>query len=372
MKSIDEIDLACDLIRIDSQNPPGREEECAKFLKDLLEDQFRDLDIRTFRWGEKRMDLLATCGGEEGGLMLNGHLDTVPFGDRNMWSWDPLSGKVVEGRIRGRGASDMKSAVASMVAAAHRFLSEKEPKRKIALFFTSDEEVASRGLRRIMEKEKHVLNGISYGIIGEPTELNVVRMHKGVYYTRIEVTGDSAHGSTPQYGENAIEKAVEIIHGLQELKITLSFKKHDVGPPTLNIGKIEGGTKVNMVPDRCVIDIDRRAIPTENAEDVLSEFKQIMDSVTTNATVEITGYRAPHEISSNSRIIKEMEKITSSKAGGISYWTEAPIFHQAGVECAIIGPGSVIQAHAFDESVAVAEVKTASTIYEKVLENISL
>ena len=370
MKPIDEIGLAGDLIRIDSQNPPGREEECAKFLRDLFEDRFMDLEIRTFRWMENRMDILATQGGESGGLMLNGHLDTVPVGDPNMWSWDPFSGKVVEGKIRGRGATDMKSAVAAMIASAHRYLSENKPKRKLALFFTSDEEVASRGLRRIMEKEKHLLNGISYGIIGEPTELNVIRMHKGVYYTRIEVTGDPAHGSTPQYGDNAIEKAAEIIQALRDLEVALEFKRHEVGHPTINVGMIQGGTKVNVVPDRCIIDIDRRTIPTEGVEEVLSEFREVVNKVTTEATVEITGYRAPHEIESGSRIIREMEEITGSGSRGISYWTEAPIFHQAGVECAVLGPGSVIQAHAFDETVPAEEVKIAGSFYEEALKRI--
>ena len=372
MKAIDEIELACDLIRIDSQNPPGREGNCARFLRDLLEDRFRDLEIKTFSWGEDRMDLLAKIGGEEGGLMLNGHLDTVPIGDPNMWSWDPLSGREHDGKIIGRGASDMKSAVAAMISAAHHFLRNNDPKKKVALFFTSDEEVASRGLRRIIEGERHILNGISYGIIGEPTELKVVRMHKGIYYTRIEVTGDSAHGSTPEYGVNAIEKASEIIKRLQGLKVALNFKEHDVGKPTLNVGKIEGGTKVNMVPDRCVIDIDRRVIPTESVEEVLSEFWRVIDDGEDGTNVEITGYRAPHEISKDSVIIREMENITESRAGGISYWTEAPVFHQAGVECAVVGPGSVMQAHAFDEHVPIEEVKKARRIYERALKRICL
>lgn len=367
---MDEVELTAELIRINSENPPGQEKELAFFVRDYIQDNIESLEADVVRVDDKRYNTVCYTDGEPDGLMLNGHLDTVPTGNSDLWTHDPFSAEIVNERLYGRGACDMKGAIACMITAARNVLRQKgKPlEKKLLLAFTADEETDCLGAREILDKKEHehILENIRYGIIGEPTMLNVVRMHKGVFFLRVEIKGKAAHGCVPEKGTNAIVGAARLVNYLKT-SYENPKKTHPVGVPTLNIGKISGGTKVNMVPDRCVLELGRRTIPTETEDEVLAGFQKAVDKLGLQANLQVVTYKEPFDVAADSRIVRTMEEITETKATGVFYWTEASLYSRYGLECAVCGPGSIEQAHKPNEFVEVGQLRRATKVYEEAI-----
>ncbi|MEM5872549.1 MAG: M20/M25/M40 family metallo-hydrolase, partial [Candidatus Aenigmatarchaeota archaeon] len=162
---MNELELTQELIRINSENPPGNEKEIAKYIKDFLDELKISTEIIEFE--KNRFDVIASIGKGKG-LMLNGHLDTVPAGEN--WKYDPFEGKIVNGKIYGRGASDMKGGLASILTAVKN-LSKENFKKKLLLTFVADEEVALKGSEYLIKNKKEIFKDVKYGIIGECTNL---------------------------------------------------------------------------------------------------------------------------------------------------------------------------------------------------------
>ena len=254
------VELTQDLVRFRTINPPGDERACAERLASLLESAGFAVDLTPF--GEGRAQLVARIGGTSGkpAIGFTGHLDTVPLGAQP-WSVDPLAAEIKDGKLYGRGSSDMKSGVAAFVAAGVALAGKLANTPGVIMYITAGEETGCTGAAA-MARETW-LPRVGALIVAEPTDNQPLFGHKGALWLEAVTTGVTAHGSMPEKGVHAVHKAARAITALQDFDFNRA--RHAVlGGPTLNIGTIKGGLNINSVPDRAAIGIDIRTIPGQS------------------------------------------------------------------------------------------------------------
>lgn len=373
------VDLTTRLIQIPTENPPGNEKPAALFLKPLLSKMgFR---VKTLLSPKGRANLIAERRWGKGGrtLLFNGHLDVVPPGDPAQWKYPPFRGKLSRGRIYGRGASDMKGGIASFIHALSIIDRARIPldQGAVVLHLVSDEE--SHGHQGMgFLTQKGIIQGDA-ALVGEPTGFDLVVCQKGALWFRISTFGKSAHGSRPHQGVNAIEKMMKLIARLNSIPLE---KEHPLlGKPTFNIGMIRGGTKINIVPDRCEIEVDRRMLPGEKKEEVLKRIKDILDSFQSQDPLfqyrmEEIDFAEPSEIRPDEEIVKisleAVREVTGERPAirGFSGFTDARFYiNPYHIPALILGPGGVDQSHTTNESVEVDALVRAVHIYGLILIN---
>ncbi|MEM3860808.1 MAG: M20/M25/M40 family metallo-hydrolase [Candidatus Micrarchaeaceae archaeon] len=228
-----------------------------------------------------RPSVVGILEGEKDGptLMLSGHLDTVPIGDRSSWSVDPFDGEIIDGKIYGRGATNMKGGVAAMISPSHAVIkSVLNLRGKLLLTFVADEEGRGMGIQNLLHKGYR----FDFAVIGELTELKVRTAHRGVANIKIVSKGKVYYVSTPQKGHNAIYDMSRVCLVLEELLNKLVDRKHTLlGTPKINAGTNSGRVKSNIVPNYCEIMVDRRMIPGEVVESVLKEIERLASALRT-------------------------------------------------------------------------------------------
>ncbi len=401
IKKKDLIDLTSRLIQIPTENPPGDEKKAVLFLKPLLSKMGFCVNIHLSPKG--RYNIVAEKRWGKGGrrLIFNGHLDVVPAGNPSQWRHPPYQGKLVnpvrkssgalnpageqrsiisngvKGRIYGRGASDMKGGVASFIHAVSMIDRSTIPLHQgsLVLHLVSDEE--SHGHQGMgFLAQKGFIKGDA-AIVGEPTNLDLVIAQKGALWLKIATFGKSAHGSRPEQGINAIEKMMNLIAHLNAIPL---MREHPLlGRPTINIGKIRGGTKINVVPDRCEIEVDRRLLPDEKKEDVLKEIKAVIGSVQARDPlfkyqIEEIDYAEPSEIHPDEEIVRigleagQEVRGEMPRVRGFSGFTDGRFYiNQFHIPTLILGPGGTDQSHTTDESVEVDSLIQAARIYARII-----
>ena len=371
------VDLTIRLIQIPTENPPGNEKVAAQFLKPLLSKT--GFKIKTVLSPEGRWNLLAEKRWGRGGrrLIFNGHLDVVPAGNASQWKYPPFQGKLYKGKIYGRGSSDMKSGIASFIHALSTIERSKIPLHQgaVILHLVSDEEShGHQGMEFLTQREG--IQGDA-ALVGEPTDLQPVIAQKGALWLRIFTIGRSAHGSKPHLGINAVEKMMKLIERLHFIPLE---KEHPLlGKPTLSIGTIQGGTKVNIVPEGCEIEVDRRMLPGEKKEEALGEIKEILDSLQSQDSffqyrMEEIDFAQPSAVDPDEEIVKMGVEAIQNVMGrkpmlrGFSGFTDSRFYvNQCHIPTLIFGPGGVDQSHTMDESVAVDALVHAAHIYAMIL-----
>ncbi len=373
------IELTRQLIQIPTENPPGNEKRIALFLKPILSKMgFR---VNTYLSPRRRWNIIAERSWGKGGrrLLFNGHLDVVPAGDPSQWRYPPFQGELSKGRIYGRGASDMKSGIASFLQAISMIdRSEIDlPHGTVVLHLVSDEE--SHGHQGMGFLTQQGLIQGDAALVGEPSDLRPVIAHKGALWVRISTFGKSAHSAKPHLGVNAIAKMMRLINQLNSMPLE---KEHPLlGKPTLNIGKIQGGTKINIVPDRCEIEVDRRMLPSEKREEVLEGMKGILDSLRSQDPLfqyqmEEIDFAAASEVDPEEEIVKigvgAIQEVMGEKPPlrAFSGFTDSRFYlNQCKIPTLIFGPGEVDQVHTTDESVDVDALVRAAHIDALILIN---
>jgi len=365
---MNEIELTQELVRINSENPPGNESQVAKFIKDFLEDLKFSTEIVEF--DKNRSNVIAYIGSGKG-LMFNGHMDTVPIGSN--WKYDPLGGKIENGKVYGRGTSDMKGGIAAILAAVEKLSNEKF-KRKLLLTFVADEEVALRGSKYLIANRKDVFKDVKYGLVAECNNLRLAIAQKGIVDIKVKFKGKAAHGSRPELGDNAIYKAADFIQELRKLIEQLKNKKNPIlGSGTINVGVIKGGTKINIVPDFCEMEVDRRLIPTETPALAVKQIKSLLKKLKLKADIELGVNRLPMQISKDFELIKILNKISKLKTIGETGYTEVELYYRdAGVPCLTMGPGLETQAHVANEFIPIKNLQKATSIYEQLIRKVCL
>ncbi len=376
------VQLAQSLIRIPShKDVPHREKKVAEFIFNFCHDQGLEVKLETVD-GE-RSNVLVFLRGDGTGktLMLNGHTDTVP--PYNMVI-DPYGAEVKEGCIWGRGAVDMKGAIASMLTALIA-LKRSGIKLKGDVFFAGviGEEEKSEGTEYLV-KSNLIADG---AIVGEPSDYEYAIGHRGLEWLEISIKGRAAHGGMPQLGVNAIEKAATLIERIRkELypKLQTRFNEY-MGPSVMNFGVISGGTQPSTVADTCSIKIDRRYIPGENVETVIKEYQDIIDSIKAedpDFEAEIT--RMDNSMLSLDHLylmtepddpivtaVRESIKEVIDKEPEITRkrgWTDAALLSNYGnIPTVVFGPGKISSSHTKDEKVDISQLTDAVEIYAKII-----
>lgn len=370
------LELTRRLVSFESENPPGKEKEVLEFLCDLLKGW--EFDTKLLYTDSGRANLIASFKWGRGGkkLLFNGHLDVVPAGDRSRWSRQPFSAEVYEKHLYGRGSADMKGGVAAMLYAVRlvRKTGIDLGDAEVIFHLVSDEESGgSQGAGFLVDQG---LGGADAAIVPEPTNLEVVVAEKGTYWVRVNVHGKSAHGATPQLGVNAIEKMAMLLPRL--IAMDLSTSHPLLGQPTLNLGLINGGNKINMVADFCSLDLDRRCLPNENIDKFEKDLDNICHSFSLEQGVKIETEKLllakPFEISLEEKIVKiafrNIERVTGRKSNpkGLSGFTDARFYIlEAGTPTILLGPGKIDQAHTTDEFVKIEQLEKAALLYAMII-----
>src|SRR5690349_566198 len=268
------IDLTCELVAIDSVNPalvPGGagETAAARFVLDWAQRQGLQAELREATAG--RPSVIVRAQGSGGGrtLLLCGHLDTVGYEGMH----DPLAPRIEGDRLHGRGAYDMKAGVAAALVAC-RDAARRGLAGDVVVAAVADEEHASLGVQELMRELT-----ADAAIVTEPTELELVRAHKGFAWLEVEVEGVAAHGSRPHLGVDAIVKAGPILVALGELDASLADAPHPLlGRGSLHASLIEGGRELSTYPERCLLQLERRTLPGTTGEDALAELDRLVEA----------------------------------------------------------------------------------------------
>lgn len=316
------------------------------------------------RWGTGRRPV----------LLLTGHLDTVPAGED--WTRDPFGAEVEDGRLYGRGACDMKAGLAAALAALVDLRATGgEPKGDVVMAAVVGEEEDSAGTLALLAEGMDA----DRALLAEPTGLELVRANRGLVNYRLTFTGESAHASSPQLGRNAIVAAAETVLELERLAARLAESPHPAfGPPNLTVGTIRGGTRPYVVPDRCVIEVDRRVNPGETAESVRAEAEAALERVRQRvpwlqAGFELGSEYLPFELPAEHPLV--CDALAAMRAAGleprVGAWraaSDAGFFAvRAGIPCVLFGPGDTAQAHRPDEYVELAQLEAAREVCARLL-----
>jgi acetylornithine deacetylase/succinyl-diaminopimelate desuccinylase-like protein len=226
-----------------------------------------------------------------------------------------------------------------------------------------DEEQAQAGSRAL------VASGFKadLAIVGEPTKLQVVTAHKGSLWLQLETRGKSAHGATPHLGKNAVHEMARIVHVLEtDYAAQLRKRKHKLlGTGTVNVGKISGGTQPNIVPDACVIEIDRRTIPGETEKSVYAEIAALLaaNQLSANLASAKLAPAAPLETDVTLPLVQQfMRSVKQSRPVGVDYFCDASVLSAAGIPSVVFGPGDIAQAHTTDEWISLVELERAKDL----------
>jgi len=365
--SYDPLELTRQLIRFETVNPPGQERRCAAFLAELLRGGGFDISLREL--GPERANLIATLPRASEGppLVFTGHLDVVPLGTR-AWRRDPFAGEVSEGRVHGRGSSDMKSGVAAFVCAAMDVARDSNPPY-LRLVITAGEETGCTGATALVKEGD--LGSAGAMIVGEPTGNAVCVGHKGALWLTAVSTGVTAHGSMPERGDNAIYKASRAIGRLESF--TFDAKPHEtLGQATLSVNTVHGGININSVPDRTEIGIDIRTIPSVDHAALRAILQQrVGDDARLEAFLDLPGIWTSPEVDWVRRVAHVTSTVTGNDAvpGAATFFSDASVLAPAlgGPPTIILGPGEPGQAHQTDEWCSVVRIREAVDIYTGIM-----
>lgn len=323
-----------------------------------------------------KANLIATLGTGPGGLVLAGHTDTVPY-DQGRWRFNPFRLTEADGKLYGLGTADMKGFFPLAIEAARDFLSTPL-KAPLIILATCDEECSMAGARALVEAGKPKAR---FAVIGEPTSLKPLRMHKGVMMERVVIEGRSGHSSDPSLGANALEAMQAVMSELLAFRAELQAKYRNpaftVPVPTLNLGCIHGGDNPNRICPHCELQFDLRPLPGM----VMDELRQqIRDRVAPlaplhNVSIAVDPIFAgtpSMETPADSPLVKALERLTGHTAEAAAFGTEGPFFRQLGMDALIFGPGGIEQAHQPDEFIRLDSINPTVDVLRKLIREFCL
>jgi succinyl-diaminopimelate desuccinylase len=372
MSHMDPVSLTQALVRCDTVNPPGNEDSCVAQIEGLL--RAAGFECTTSEFAPRRTSLLARIGGNasRAPLCFTGHLDVVPLGSA-VWQHDPFGGEIVDGRLFGRGSSDMKSGVAAFVCAALSLAGDLREGAGLTLVLTAGEETGCEGAFHLVHeaKTRALLGSAGALLVGEPTGNLPLLGHKGAFWLSASASGRTAHGSMPQRGDNAIYKIARAALALEALEFGL--EPHALmGPPTLNVGTIGGGLNINSVPDAAELGIDIRTIAGQDHEQVLRCVCHALGAgIGLRKLLDVPSVYTAPEDPWVERLYALCERITgqASAPGTVSYVSDAAALRgPLGMPPTIIlGPGESAMAHQTDEYCRVDRILEAQLIYTEII-----
>ncbi|MEL7489247.1 MAG: acetylornithine deacetylase [Pseudomonadota bacterium] len=336
---------------------------------------------RVYNADGDKANLYAVVGPRvEGGVILSGHTDVVPVEGQD-WDTDPWTVTEKEGRLYGRGTSDMKAFSAIGLSLVPEMLAA-DLKRPVIFALSYDEEVGCIGAPHMITEIKTKLPAPSAVIVGEPTMMKVIDGHKGIASYRVTVTGYTTHSSQTDRGVSAVEAAAKLIVKLTSMREQRALRadpESPFSPPysTMTVNVAHGGTQLNIMAGECVFDFDVRVVPGETASDILEEFADYAKGVEAEMRARASGCRvkieqmtdapsfAPQDDNPAADIAKSLTGQNATDV--VAYAAEAGQFQEAGFSTVICGPGSIDQAHQPNEYVSVDQLRQGTVFLRKLI-----
>ncbi|MFD3298960.1 acetylornithine deacetylase [Aquipseudomonas alcaligenes] len=323
-----------------------------------------------------KANLLATFGSGSGGLVLAGHSDTVPF-DAALWHSDPLRLTAQGDRWVGLGVCDMKGFF-PLVIEALRELLDQPFRQPLLVLATCDEESSMAGARALAAAGRPLGRA---AVIGEPTGLKPIRLHKGVMMERIDILGQSGHSSDPSLGHSALEAMQDVMGELRLLRAQwqreFNNPQFGVPQPTLNFGCIHGGDNPNRICGQCALEFDLRPLPGMDPEQLRAAIRGKLQPLAERHQVRIDyaplfANVPPFEQSADSELVRVAEKLTGHAAQAVAFGTEAPYLQQLGCETIVLGPGDIACAHQPGEFLELARIEPTVRLLRQLIQHYCL
>ena len=362
--------ISCTNAALDQSNS-----EVIYYLAEILQTLGFKIDIQTVDKTNDKLNLIASIGKGDRGLVLAGHTDTVPC-DEQLWTSNPFELSERDNRFYGLGIADMKSFFAFVIEAISD-IDLKRLKQPLIILATSDEETSMAGAKAIASHgEQFGLQHARFAVIGEPTSFTPIRIHKGIMMQSIRLTGQSGHSSNPALGNNAMESMHKVMTELLRWRHELQERYHnplfDVPVPTMNFGHIHGGDNPNRICGHCELQIDIRPLPgmpiTELKHEMRSRLQALLkDEAITMDIVDLTGGVEAMDTSATSELVRFAEQQTSNESQAAAYCTEAPFYNAMGIETIVLGPGNIEQAHQPDEFLDLATIHPYTNTLNKLI-----
>jgi succinyl-diaminopimelate desuccinylase len=358
------------LIQADS-TPEKGELAAAQVISAFLHQS--GIESRVDTWSQNRANVVAhlKSTGRKAGLLFACHLDVVPPGEA-AWTYPVFGAVEAEGKIYGRGTTDMKGGTAAVVMAIRQIVEAGTPLHGDLIFAaTAGEETDSCGAQRFVNHAGQ-LPEVAGVIIPEPTDFALVTAHRGMLWLEVTTTGKAAHSSTPHLGVNAIESMRRILNELDGYKITV--EPHELlGGCSRSVNIIEGGKAMNVVPDRCKIGIDFRTLPGQDHRQVIADLERILERLKSadaqfDAAVSVLRQVQPLETDPHCDFVRTLCTATGTeKASPIGYTTDGPYFASLGAPVVIFGPGKPSMCHKPDEHIDIADMERAVELNTKII-----
>ncbi|MDB2384506.1 acetylornithine deacetylase [Endozoicomonas sp.] len=362
--------ISSTLSTIDMTNMPVIHE-----LAFWLENMGFDCDIMPLA-EEGKANLIATLGKGSGGLVLAGHTDTVPCNEA-LWQSSPFKLTEQDNRFYGLGTCDMKGFFVLAMEAAKDFLSAPL-KSPLIILATADEESSMNGARALAEAGKPKAR---YAVIGEPTGMAPVYLHKGIMMERIRILGKSGHSSNPSLGRNAMETAHKVISEILQYRSELAQRYNTPGfsipTPTMNLGCIHGGDNPNRICGNCDIDFDVRLVPGMDSQLIRTEIHRRLAPIAEQdkvdlSVIELTPAIPPFNGNNESELVKTCSQLTGHTAQSVAFTTEAPFLQNMGMDTVVLGPGDIDQAHQPNEFLALDRINPTVELLKKLIKQYCL
>lgn len=297
--------------------------------------------------------------------------------DEHLWTHDPFRLTEADGRLYGLGTSDMKSFIALALEAA-RGLRATDLKQPLIILATADEESSMAGAETLVRLGRPKAR---YAVIGEPTGLRPVRMHKGVMMEAIRITGHSGHSSDPSLSANAIEGMQQAMGALLDFRAELQSRRRNplfhVPVPTMNLGYIHGGDIPNRICGHCELHIDVRPLPGMNMRELRGMLEERLDQAVTlpglSLAVEpLFPGTPPMETPADSPLVRATEVLTGHAAEAVPFGTEGPYLRELGMDVVVLGPGDIAQAHQPDEYLALDRIEPTMELLRALIQRFCL
>ena len=353
--------------------------DLAKYISGYLAKY--NIKTQLFEGNPGQFNLYAKIGPDvDGGIILSGHTDVVPTEGQN-WMTNPFELVKKKNKFFGRGSCDMKGFIAVVLALIPK-LKITKLKKPLHLIFSYDEEIGCVGIQKLIPFLKKIKPKPVFCIVGEPTEMKLVNMHKGKKNFIVLFKGIESHSSLIENGVNAIDYCGDFINFLKNLQNKLIKTKHhkkfDPPYPTINIGKIQGGLAVNIIPENCELEFEIRDTPNLNTEKIINEIKIFLKKTEKkmkeknkkcSVNLKILNNFPPLETNEKKKIINlALEKLKSNSISSVSFGTEAGVFNKVGFETIVCGPGSIEQAHKPNEYIEEKQLKKCDEFLTKIID----
>lgn len=374
MSSLQE--LTAKLISYPTISPAGNELECAKFIFDYLRDlKIEDSEVQIQEFDKTRANVVATFGRskKEPGLLLSGHMDVVPA-KRESWRTDPFTATEKDGRLYGRGATDMKGGLASIMKAIEANVKNAALKHRLVFVATAGEETGFVGLDKLIQNSIVTSKSATCVIVGEPTGLKPARAHRGILRMRVNFFGKSSHASTPELGVNAIEHASRFVESLEDVRKNLGQTKDKLlGVTTLTPTMISGGIGENVIPPNVELVLDSRRIPAHPAEHVRALVEEKCKELGIPYEIVEAVNHEPLATAEDNFLTKLTESLTRSHSSACAFGTEGSLYGGTlGLPTIALGPGTVELCHVDNEYVELSQLEGAVAIYSSLIQQLCL